>query len=47
VLAAPLLPLLERLAPGYVTSSDRLGRAMLHAARHGFPRHIVEGRDLR
>jgi uncharacterized protein YbjT (DUF2867 family) len=45
--AAPVLPLLERLAPGYVTSSDRLGRAMLRAARQGFPQRIVEGRDLR
>jgi uncharacterized protein YbjT (DUF2867 family) len=46
-LAAPVLPLLERVAPRYVTSSDRLGRAMLRAAREGFPEHIVEGRDLR
>jgi uncharacterized protein YbjT (DUF2867 family) len=44
---APLLTLMERLAPKFVTSSDRLGRAMLRAARTGFPSHVVENADLR
>jgi len=44
---APLLTLLERVAPKYVTSSDRLGRAMLHAARTGFSNRVVENADLR
>lgn len=44
---APLLSGLERVAPRYVTSSDRLGRAMLRAARTGFGTRIVENRDLR
>jgi len=43
----PLMPLLGRLAPKYVTSTDRLGRAMLRAARTGFPTHVVENADLR
>ena len=46
-LTAPLVPLLSRLAPRYVTSTDRLGRAMLRAARTGLPTHIVENADLR
>jgi uncharacterized protein YbjT (DUF2867 family) len=46
-LTAPLVPLLERVAPKYITSSDRLGRAMLRAARTGFGSHIVEHTDLR
>ncbi|GID95324.1 NAD-dependent epimerase/dehydratase family protein [Amorphoplanes digitatis] len=46
-LTAPLLPLLGRVAPRYVTSTDRLGRAMLRAARTGFPTHVVENADLR
>lgn len=45
--ATPVLTLLERMAPKYVTTSDRLGRAMLQAARTGFPSHIVENADLR
>ena len=44
---APLLPLLDRIAPRYVTTTDRLGRAMLRAARTGFPDRIVENTDLR
>ncbi|MEV6851190.1 NAD-dependent epimerase/dehydratase family protein [Actinoplanes sp. NPDC051411] len=44
---APLLTLAERIAPKYVTTSDRLGRAMLHAARTGFPSRVVENADLR
>jgi uncharacterized protein YbjT (DUF2867 family) len=46
-ITAPLTPLLERIAPNYVTTTDRLGRAMLHAARTGFAHHLVENRDLR
>jgi uncharacterized protein YbjT (DUF2867 family) len=46
-ITAPLMPLFQRIAPGYVVTTDRLGRAMLRAARTGFPNHIVENRDLR
>jgi uncharacterized protein YbjT (DUF2867 family) len=43
----PLVPLLERLAPKYVTTTDKLSQAMLRAARVGFPNHIVENADFR
>jgi len=43
----PIVPLLERIAPKYVTSTDKVGRAMLRAARVGFPNHIVENADFR
>jgi uncharacterized protein YbjT (DUF2867 family) len=46
-LTAPLIPLLNKIAPKYVTSTDRLGRAMLRAARTGFATRIVENADLR
>jgi len=46
-LVAPLIPILNRLAPKYVTSTDRLGQAMLRAARTGLPTRIVENADLR
>lgn len=46
-ITAPLIPLLNRVAPKYVTSTDRLGRAMLRAVRTGFATHIVENADLR
>jgi uncharacterized protein YbjT (DUF2867 family) len=44
---APLFPLLERMAPNRVTTTDRLGRAMLRAARTGFSDHVVANADLR
>ncbi|MGW4940320.1 NAD-dependent epimerase/dehydratase family protein [Actinoplanes sp. NPDC004185] len=46
-LSAPLIPALFKIAPKYVTSTDRLGRAMLRAARTGFATRIVENADLR
>jgi uncharacterized protein YbjT (DUF2867 family) len=45
--AGPLIPLLQRIAPNYVTTTDRVGRAMLRAARTGFPEHVVHNADLR
>jgi uncharacterized protein YbjT (DUF2867 family) len=45
--AGPLIALVERFAPAYVTRTDRLGAALLQAARTGFPDHIVEGSLLR
>jgi uncharacterized protein YbjT (DUF2867 family) len=46
-LTAPLIPVLFKIAPKYVTSTDRLGQAMLRAARTGFATRIVENADLR
>jgi uncharacterized protein YbjT (DUF2867 family) len=46
-LLAPITPLIVRYAPRYATTTDRLGKAMLRAARTGYPTHIVENADLR
>lgn len=43
----PLLPTLVKIAPKYVTTTDRVGRAMLRAARTGFPDHVVENAEMR
>jgi uncharacterized protein YbjT (DUF2867 family) len=45
--AGPLLRVFDRMAPKYSTSSDKLGRAMLRAARGGFHTHIIQHEDLR
>jgi uncharacterized protein YbjT (DUF2867 family) len=45
--AAPLLALLDRIAPKYVTSTDRLGRAMLRVARQGAADRVLTNADLR
>ncbi|MCO1597783.1 NAD-dependent epimerase/dehydratase family protein [Micromonospora sp. RHAY321] len=43
---SPLFPVVSRLFPNQVTSTDRLGRAMLRVARQGSPRRVLAGRDL-
>jgi uncharacterized protein YbjT (DUF2867 family) len=42
----PLYPLLKRAFPRHVTDSVTVGRAMLLAAQHGFPRPILETWDI-
>jgi uncharacterized protein YbjT (DUF2867 family) len=46
LLMAPVLPLLQRLLPALITTTEQLGRAMLHAARSGAPKRILETRDI-
>jgi len=44
--AAPLYPVWKALIPGYVTTTEAVGRAMLQVARHGAPKAILENRDI-
>jgi hypothetical protein len=46
VVTAPLLSWLTRVAPGHMTTSEKLGRAMIKVARSGFPRPILESEDI-
>jgi uncharacterized protein YbjT (DUF2867 family) len=43
---SPLFPVLDRLAPDAVTTTERLGRAMLSVARRGAPRPVLETADI-
>ena len=43
----PLYPVLSRLAPGYMLTTEQIGKAMLHAARQGAPIRVLESRDIR
>ena len=45
-LMTPAYPLLARLFPKHVTTSERLGRAMLRLARTGYPSRVLESREL-
>ena len=45
-LAGPVLPLLRRALPGYVTTTEHVGRAMLAAARHAAGKRILENQDI-
>lgn len=42
----PLYPVWKALIPRYVTTSEQVGRAMLHAARHGAPKPVLENADI-
>ena len=42
----PLMPLLYRLFPQYVTTTEQIGRAMLKAAKLGAPKSILETADI-
>ena len=46
VVAAPLLSLLNRIAPKYVTTTEQVGRAMIGVARDGFPKPVLESEDI-
>jgi len=46
-LAKPLLPLLRAAFPNYVLTTRQIGQAMLSVARHGFPKRVLESKDIR
>ena len=45
-LLGPVLPLLRRAFPGRITTTERIGRAMLRVARYGADKQILESHDL-
>ena len=42
----PIYPLLRRLAPKYVTTTEDMGRAMINVAEGGAPKHVLEMADI-
>jgi uncharacterized protein YbjT (DUF2867 family) len=45
-LGRPLLPLLRRALPGYVTTTEHVGRAMIAVAQRGSPKPVLENPDI-
>lgn len=45
-IAAPLYPILRRLAPRQITTTQDVGRAMIAAAADGYPERILEVADI-
>jgi uncharacterized protein YbjT (DUF2867 family) len=43
---APLLSWLVHVAPNHMTTSERMGRAMISVARNGYPKPILESADI-
>jgi uncharacterized protein YbjT (DUF2867 family) len=46
VVASPLFGWLARTSPKYVTTTERLGRAMISVARDGYPKPVLESEDI-
>jgi uncharacterized protein YbjT (DUF2867 family) len=46
VATSPLLSLLNRVAPKYMTTTEQVGRAMIKVARDGFPKPVLESEDI-
>jgi uncharacterized protein YbjT (DUF2867 family) len=46
-IAKPLLSLLRLAFPEYVLTTEEIGQAMIIVARRGYPKHILEIRDIR
>ena len=42
----PLLPVVNAVAPKYVTTTEQLGRAMLEVAKRGAPKAVLESSDI-
>jgi hypothetical protein len=47
VFYTPLLPLVRRAFPNQVLTTRQIGRAMLAVANNGWPKRILESRDIR
>ena len=46
IVLSPVIPLLRKLFPKYVTTTEVLGRAMIKAARNGAPKAVLESQDM-
>jgi hypothetical protein len=42
----PLFPLLKRLFPNHVTTTENVGRAMIRVAANGYFKHVLENNDI-
>jgi uncharacterized protein YbjT (DUF2867 family) len=45
-MVGPVLPLIRRLFPNQVTTTELMGLAMLNAARHGARKRVLDPRDI-
>jgi hypothetical protein len=47
MLTTPILPVLQWALPNQVVTTRMIGQAMLHVARRGYEKRILETRDIR
>ena len=46
VATAPLWALLNKIAPAYATTTEKVGRAMIRVAREGYRKPVLESEDI-
>lgn len=46
IVISPVVPLLRALNPSSVSTTERIGRAMLNVTRRGYPKQILETADI-
>jgi uncharacterized protein YbjT (DUF2867 family) len=46
ILMSPILPLLRRAFPNSISTTREIGRAMIAVARNGWPRPVLEAKDI-
>ncbi len=46
-IVGPLLPLVRKIAPGLIITTEELGQAMIKAAQKGAPKRVLENSDVR
>jgi uncharacterized protein YbjT (DUF2867 family) len=46
VISGPLFPVLKKLFPKQVTTTEQIGRAMIHVAKNGYAKSILENEDI-
>jgi uncharacterized protein YbjT (DUF2867 family) len=46
-LTKPLLPILRRIFPDYILTTEEIGRAMIQVAQRGAPKKTLESSDIR
>ena len=46
VVGSPLMARLVRTSPHYMTTTERVGRAMISVARDGYPKPVLESEDI-
>jgi uncharacterized protein YbjT (DUF2867 family) len=46
-ITSPVLPILRRMFPAWILTTEDIGRAMLELARRGAPRRVLESGDVR
>ena len=47
MLTRPLLPVVRLAFPNFVLTTQQIGRAMLNVTRRGYPKRILESKDIR